>query len=540
MKKRIILVSIDTLRYDCVGYQPEKKELKNNGVLDLLDTPNLDEIAKKSLCFMQAISTSTYTTSAHASILTGLNPPKHGVRAFYDTKLSDKVLSMAEIFKKSGYITVFATDIIELFEPLDLTRGFSHIFMKQDKELYNFLEENKEENVFLFVHFFDVHEPYLLSDYEIYDGYNTDFYEMIKFLSKKNNVILDNTIKKPYELWKVLRSKIGNNIDSFLPFYVKGVTKFDKGRFKEFMSQLKRLRFINDSLLMIFSDHGEGRCIEDDQNIFSHAGFPFENVIRVPLMVFSDEIKPGVVDTQVSLIDLFPTALEIAMNKKPEDLLTYAIDGKSLISNNELKNRVHVHGEIWSSNFNFCATDQGLTTPDKGLEWILKYRFLRLKHKKYIIYGKTDDSLPAAAFELSNEEFIKELYHFLLCRTEDPMGFEYYLKNLNLNILSRKDTLNSFLQSDEYKLRKKFVMYDLENDPDEMKPIDPLKDPLLSIEYFKNLDFINSLEKQAIRSEKIFGAKLEADLNEKDNELYIKEDEKKIKDRLKSLGYFTK
>jgi hypothetical protein len=394
--------------------------------------------------------------------------------------------------------------------------------------------------VFLFVHFFDVHEPYLLSDYEIYEGYNSDFYEMIDFLSKKNNIILDNSIKKPYELWNVLRSKIGKNIESFLPFYVKGVTKFDKGRFKEFMSQLESLRFINDSLIMIFSDHGEGRCIEEDKNFFSHAGFPFENVIRVPLMVFSDEIKPGIIDTQVSLIDLFPTALEIAINKKPEDLLIYAIDGKCLISNNDLSNRVKVHGEIWSSNFNFCATDQGLTTPDTYLDWILKYRFLRIKDKKYIIFGKPESFLEAATFRLSNEEYIKELYGCLLCRTADPIGFEYHFKNLNLNILSKKDILNLFLQSEEFKLKKKFVMYDLENDPDEMKPIDPLKDPLHAIEYFKNLDYINSLEMQAIHSEKIFGAKLETTLNEIKNDVYTKEDEKKIKDRLKSLGYFTK
>ena len=106
MTKNVVMISIDTLRYDCVGYQPDKRELIKHDVLKYLETPTLDSIAEKSLCFTQCISTSTYTTASHASIFTGLYPPGHGVRAFYDTKISDEVITVAEVLRKKGYRTI--------------------------------------------------------------------------------------------------------------------------------------------------------------------------------------------------------------------------------------------------------------------------------------------------------------------------------------------------------------------------------------------------------------------------------------------------
>lgn len=54
--KHIILISIDDLRFDCVGYQTDKRELQKYDVLQYLRTPTLDRIAEKSLCFTQSIS----------------------------------------------------------------------------------------------------------------------------------------------------------------------------------------------------------------------------------------------------------------------------------------------------------------------------------------------------------------------------------------------------------------------------------------------------------------------------------------------------
>jgi arylsulfatase A-like enzyme/2-polyprenyl-3-methyl-5-hydroxy-6-metoxy-1,4-benzoquinol methylase len=456
MADKIVLVSIDTLRFDCVGYQKNKNELIKHDVLKFLDTPNLDNIAKKGICFTNAISVSTYTTSAHASILTGLYPPRHGVRAFYDTKLSENVSSLAEILKKDGYITILSTDVIELFQHLDLTRGFSHIFVRQDKELYDFLDKNKDKKIFLFAHFFDVHEPYLFSDYEIFHDYNSDYYDMIKFLYNKYNINVDISKDKPYELWNYMKDRIEKNIDTFLPFYIKGVTKFDHGRFKEFMGNLETSRYIKDCLLMIFSDHGEGRCSEDNMCIFSHGGLPYENVVRIPLIVYYNGIEPSIIDEQVSIVDIFPTILEKVSDKRIEDIISYSIDGKNLLSGNR---HDYVQGEVWGSNFNFYATDKGLRIPDKSLEWYPQYSFVRIENRKYVMYT----------------------------------------------------------------LKKKFIVFDLENDVEELNPIDVLKNHLYILEFF---NYIINLEKFAVYSEKIFKG-------------FDQNDEEKVKARLKKLGYFN-
>ncbi len=69
MTRQILLISIDNLRYDCIGYQPDKRDLEKQDVLKHLSTPTLDKIAGRSTCFTRCISTNTYTTSAHASVL---------------------------------------------------------------------------------------------------------------------------------------------------------------------------------------------------------------------------------------------------------------------------------------------------------------------------------------------------------------------------------------------------------------------------------------------------------------------------------------
>jgi arylsulfatase A-like enzyme len=112
----IVLICIDTLRFDCVGYQPDKKELREYNLEGLLKTPTLDGIAEKSLCFTNCFSTNTYTTAAHASVFTGLYPPRHGVRAFYNHKMDSGVKTLAETFREHGYETAMAIDVLELFD----------------------------------------------------------------------------------------------------------------------------------------------------------------------------------------------------------------------------------------------------------------------------------------------------------------------------------------------------------------------------------------------------------------------------------------
>jgi len=65
-----VLVTVDTLRADRVG--------AFGGPAGL--TPNLDRLAASGAGFDAAWSTAPLTLPAHASVMTGLWPPRHGLR----------------------------------------------------------------------------------------------------------------------------------------------------------------------------------------------------------------------------------------------------------------------------------------------------------------------------------------------------------------------------------------------------------------------------------------------------------------------------
>ncbi len=514
--KNVIMISIDNLRFDCIGYQYDKRELIKHNVLNMLDTPNLDNIASKSMCFTQAISTAPYTTSSHASIITGLYPPRHGIRAFYDTKLSENVQTFAEIFQKEGYITILATDILELWGPLDLDRGFSNIFVRDDKKLFEFLDQNKNEKIFLFAHFFDVHEPFGFSEYEIYEGYNSDYYETIEKLCGENNIKFVQ--EKPHTNWNRLANDIfKKNINILLPLYVKGVSKFDKGRFKEFMRKIEDLEFLKKSLLVIFSDHGEGRDSLDNPNFFSHGGTLYDSVIRVPLMIYGTTLDPKIIDNQVSTVDIFPTVINLVLGDVP---ISYHLDGKNLISLIECKDLYDsvTYSEVWRANEGGYVSDDetGSPTPNihTDLQWLLYQRCVRAKENKYVIYGRPE--IVENAYDLTSEHYdvMKEIYRGLFLRFETIEELEYYKNVIKEFNLSQKEFMHSYMKNQD-----NFVVYNLINDPNEDNP--KLMHHSLSKSY------IFYLEEMKTETKKIF---LSGDIKEK-------EEEEIIKERLRALGY---
>ncbi|MEW6003505.1 MAG: sulfatase-like hydrolase/transferase [Nitrospirota bacterium] len=474
--KNIVLISIDNLRFDCIGYQPDKKELRRYDVTRFLETPNLDRLSEKSLCFTQCISTNTYTTSAHASLLTGLYPPRHGVRTFFDTKLSKDVYTLPEILKIYGYETVFSTDTIELFEPLDISRGFEHTFFLDDHNLFKFLKEIGDRKIFFFMHIFDVHEPYLYSKYEFVRGCNNDYRREMEKLHALFGFSFDGSYEKPHKLWGDFWDNFNRReIEYALPLFVKGVSKFDRGRFKWILSRLEEAGLMDDSIIIIFSDHGEGRCSMDKPSHFLHSGALFDNVIRVPLIIRHEDIKHEVRDELVSLIDIFPTIVELAAGDKIENILPYRVDGLNLLGNDKQE---FVYSEVWTSKspkidfdatknerfvFEFWSTDPSS----------IYQRGIRTREKKIVIYGKDDEFVDEKIFNLKNEEFLREIYRGLFNREIDTEGFLFLLEELNNNRMSKEKVYNHLLKSEEYKKQRNrpaLMIFDLEKDPYEDYP----------------------------------------------------------------------
>jgi hypothetical protein len=91
----VLLVTIDTLRADHLGAYGHKTA----------QTPTLDALAARGVRFATAVAHVPLTGPSHASLLTGLTPPGHGVRDNGGFVLPPSVRTAAEEFTAAGYRT---------------------------------------------------------------------------------------------------------------------------------------------------------------------------------------------------------------------------------------------------------------------------------------------------------------------------------------------------------------------------------------------------------------------------------------------------
>src|SRR5476649_1387288 len=91
----VLLITIDTLRQDRVGAYGNR-----NGL-----TPTIDGLAAHGVRYAHAFSTAPLTLPAHASILTGWLPRRHGIHNNTRFRLDDRVPTLASVIKRAGYRT---------------------------------------------------------------------------------------------------------------------------------------------------------------------------------------------------------------------------------------------------------------------------------------------------------------------------------------------------------------------------------------------------------------------------------------------------
>jgi hypothetical protein len=68
-------------------------------------SPALEALAQEGVNFTQAITAAPRTWQSFASILTGLYPPRHGVRFLFDRPLAAGTSTLASTFAELGYET---------------------------------------------------------------------------------------------------------------------------------------------------------------------------------------------------------------------------------------------------------------------------------------------------------------------------------------------------------------------------------------------------------------------------------------------------
>jgi len=158
----IVLIVMDTVRQDHLSSYGYKRET----------SPRLSELAEQSRTFYNAYSTSSWTSSAHASLFSGLYPITHGTTQ-ENWVLPDSVVTLAEVLSEAGYQTFGVVENPILGKHAGFDQGF-----KRYIEAYRDIETDDDENqallllkkclqerrkdipFFLFVNFIAPHNPY--------------------------------------------------------------------------------------------------------------------------------------------------------------------------------------------------------------------------------------------------------------------------------------------------------------------------------------------------------------------------------------------
>ncbi|GIK16347.1 MAG: hypothetical protein BroJett003_13110 [Planctomycetota bacterium] len=290
----VLLISLDTTRADHLGCYGH-----SGGA-----TPNLDALAARGAVFLRCTSSVPLTTPSHASLFTGLYPFEHGVRDNGVFALAEEFTTVAERFSDAGYRTAAFLSATVLNAEFGLDQGFDqYVDMRaapgrdgrgQGAErcgsvtsdlAIEFLKTVTDEPFFLFVHYFDPHDPY--------------------------------QAPAPHS-------------EQFDDPYVAEIAHVD-AQIGRLLAALDELGLDSRTHVVIVADHGEGRGDHGEQ---THGAFIYESTMRVPLIIRSPAGEPRRIEAQVRTIDVAPTLLDLA-GLDPLDA-PHAVSLRPLIEGGEL------------------------------------------------------------------------------------------------------------------------------------------------------------------------------------------------------------
>jgi arylsulfatase A-like enzyme/tetratricopeptide (TPR) repeat protein len=272
--ERVVLVSIDTLRADHLGCYGA----------DFAHTPRLDALAAGGVRFATAISPVPLTLPSHTTLLTGLDPPEHGVRHNGVFRLAEDVPTLAERMREAGFATAAFVASYVLDRQFGLARGFDRYDDRTSRQqsgrgILGFAERPADQVVdaalewlgsapprfFLWVHLYDPH-----SEYRPPPGFASAF------------------PNRPYD----------------------GEIAFADAQVGRLLGALGERFPDGGTLVVVTADHGESL---GEHGEATHSHLVYDATQHVPLLMNGPGLSPGrVVDPVVSLRDVAPTILDLA------------------------------------------------------------------------------------------------------------------------------------------------------------------------------------------------------------------------------------
>lgn len=293
----VLLVTSDTHRADHVGFTGGER-----GAL----TPALNALAARGTVFEDAISATSITNPSHASIFTGLPVRDTGVVGNVEL-LSERAVTLAETFQAAGYRTVAAVSARHLtpwrsglgqgFEVFDSPSGGMTRDGKATAAAARELlaDVGPDEDVFVWLHLFDVHAPYRSRE-----GITERYYSGDPF-----SEALTRMDPRAVAKW----NRKVRDAEYILALYKGEVTYLD-GLLGELLEAEPRL---DQGLVAFTSDHGE--ALGEIGLYWTHKGL-YPSTLRVPLLLAGPGVPAGrTVRTPVENRSLARTLHQLALGE---------------------------------------------------------------------------------------------------------------------------------------------------------------------------------------------------------------------------------
>jgi arylsulfatase A-like enzyme len=535
MRPSVVIIMLDALRADCAPGAQESAHLRSLG-LQRPELPSLNALVDGAFNFTQAIACAPYTTACTATILTGLLPPEHGVRAFSTTSLSGDVRTLPAILAGQGYATCAMSDRPQVLQPMGLLKDVQTIVPNEDEALA-WWDSYRDLPRFLFIHLWDAHKPYGMPVGRVLRSTHSTVQRWTERLRSGGIPLpapgaeLDDDQERQLVYQMQYAWEDARGFKAGLEAYIEGLRVFDGGRLHHLVAKLSARAILDESIVVTLADHGEGRDRPPSQRM-CHGSTLFDDQLRIPLFLSLPPTLKGDqralprglanIPDQVSEADVTPTILDalglLAERTPPRS----AHNGRSLLPllhGQSLPERA-AYAEFWTLTHTPAAGDPQFH-PD--ISPVLRFRMVRYADHKAILAGRlfAVDELDAG---LPPEDTVRLVARNLLGRPESPEDAAAWLPVLSTSSSHVRERLARLLRqieaSDEFKNLHKYALYDLRRDPLETKPVDARAGDWA--QYQKHLAMMDEIDNAARP-----GAPLLT--NEADEQVILK--------RLQDLGY---
>ncbi|MBI5432011.1 MAG: sulfatase [Planctomycetes bacterium] len=306
-RPNVVLVTLDTTRADrlsCYGHRRTT-------------SPNLDRLAKESLLFTRAYAVTSWTLPSHASLFTGKFPSSHGAQydehgalklsqalagqgraAFQNYRvrtLSPDEQTLASILSAAGWRTCGVAGGPWTKELFGLGLGFERYDDENLSSLngrpgddvtragLEFVRAHPDEPFFVFLNYFDAHEPNRPSDDDV------------------------RAILAPGESFETL-----DPAEQLRVKYEAEMFAADRA-FGRFVDGLRELERFDDTWIVVVGDHGQllGERFLGGEPLGGHGYTLSEGELRIPLLIKAPHgAWRGVADTPLQQVDLLPLLLQ--------------------------------------------------------------------------------------------------------------------------------------------------------------------------------------------------------------------------------------